>query len=283
MLPSISLKEVMAYRDALKANARPEFLVVGNMTEEQTKTLAKNVRDQLDAHGNEWCRNQDVLVEKQQNVIFDKESNTSDSALAAVFVPTGYDEFASSANSAVLGQIIQPWFYNQLRTEEQLGYAVFAFSMNVGRQWGLGFLLQSSDKQPAYLWQRYQAFFPQAEAKLRAMKPEEFAQIQQAVIAQINQAPQTLGEEASKISKDFDRGNMRFDSRDKVVAEIKQLTPQKVADFFHQAVVDPKGMAILSQVSGSQNGKVEYLHPDGWKVWKSVSELQQSLPWSKKE
>ena len=283
LLPSISLKEVMAYRDALKANARPEFLVVGNMTEEQTKTLAKNVRDQLDAHGNEWCRNQDVLVEKQQNVIFDKESNTSDSALAAVFVPTGYDEFASSANSAVLGQIIQPWFYNQLRTEEQLGYAVFAFSMNVGRQWGLGFLLQSSDKQPAYLWQRYQAFFPQAEAKLRAMKPEEFAQIQQAVIAQINQAPQTLGEEASKISKDFDRGNMRFDSRDKVVAEIKQLTPQKVADFFHQAVVDPKGMAILSQVSGSQNGKVEYLHPDGWKVWKSVSELQQSLPWSKKE
>lgn len=283
LLPSITLKEVMAYRDALKANARPEFLVVGNMTEDQTKTLSKNVRDQLGAHGNEWCRNQDVLVEKQQNVIFEKESSTSDSALAAVFVPTGYDEFASSANSAVLGQIIQPWFYNQLRTEEQLGYAVFAFSMNVGRQWGLGFLLQSSDKQPAYLWQRYQAFFPQAETKLRAMKPEEFAQIQQAVIAQITQAPQTLGEEASKISKDFDRGNMRFDSRDKVVAEIKQLTPQKVADFFHQAVVAPQGMAVLSQVAGSQNGKVEYLHPDGWKVWKSVSELQQSLPWSKKE
>jgi protease-3 len=283
LLPSITLKEVMAYRDALKANARPEFLVVGNMTEEQTKTLAKNVHDQLGAHGNEWCRNQDVLVEKQQNVIFEKESSTSDSALAAVFVPTGYDEFASSANSAVLGQIVQPWFYNQLRTEEQLGYAVFAFSMNVGRQWGLGFLLQSSDKPPAYLWQRYQAFFPQAEAKLRAMKPEEFAQIQQAVISQITQAPQTLGEEASKISKDFDRGNMRFDSRDKVVAEIKQLTPQKVADFFHQAVVEPKGIAILSQVSGNQNGKVEYLHPDGWKVWKSVSELQQTLPWSKKE
>jgi protease-3 len=219
----------------------------------------------------------------KQNVIFEKESSTSDSALAAVFVPTGYDEFASSANSAVLGQIVQPWFYNQLRTEEQLGYAVFAFSMNVGRQWGLGFLLQSSDKPPAYLWQRYQAFFPQAEAKLRAMKPEEFAQIQQAVISQITQAPQTLGEEASKISKDFDRGNMRFDSRDKVVAEIKQLTPQKVADFFHQAVVEPKGIAILSQVSGNQNGKVEYLHPDGWKVWKSVSELQQTLPWSKKE
>ncbi len=49
------------------------------------------------------------------------------------------------------------------------------------------------------------------------------------------QAPQTLGEEASKLSKDFDRGNMRFDSRDKIVAQIKLLTPQKLADFFHQA------------------------------------------------
>lgn len=143
-------------------------------------------------------------------------------------MPTGYDEYTSSAYSAMLGQIVQPWFYNQLRTEEQLGYAVFAFPMSVGRQWGMGFLLQSSDKQPSYLWERYKAFFPTAEAKLRAMKPEEFAQIQQAIIAQMLQAPQTLGAEASQLSKDFDRGNMRFDSRDKIVAQIKLLTPQNL-------------------------------------------------------
>lgn len=283
LLPSITLKEVMDYRNALKTHSRPEFLIVGNMSEEQSKTLAQNVRKQLGANGNEWCRNQDVLVEKQQNVIFEKAGSSTDSALAAVFVPTGYDEFAGSAYSAVLGQIIQPWFYSQLRTEEQLGYAVFAFSMSVGRQWGLGFLLQSNDKQPAYLWQRYQAFFPQAEEKLRKMKPEEFAQIQQAVIAQMQQAPQTLGEEASQLSKDFDRGNLTFDSRDKIVAEIKLLTPEKVADFFHQAVVKPQGMACLSQISGSQNGKVDYVNPQGWKVWESVSALQKSMPWSKKE
>ena len=105
-----------------------------------------------------------------------------------------------------------------------------------------------------------------------------FAQLQQAVISQMMQAPQTLGEEASKLSKDFDRGNMRFDSRDKVVAQIKLLTPQKLADFFHQTVVDPQGMTILSQISGSQNGKADYAQPKGGKVWENVSALQQSLP-----
>ncbi|MFV0261556.1 MAG: pitrilysin [Kluyvera sp.] len=278
LLPSITLKEVMAYRDQLKTGGRPEFMVIGNLSAEQSTTLARTVRSLLGANGNEWCRNKDVLVDKQQNAIFEKAGNSTDSALAAVFAPPNVGEFSSSAASAMLAQIVQPWFYNQLRTEEQLGYAVFAFSMNIGRQWGMGFLLQSNDKQPAYLWERFKAFFPTAEQKLRAMKPEEFAQIQQAVIADMLQAPQTLGDEASQLSKDFDRGNMAFDSRAKVVAQIKLLTPQKLADFFHQTVVAPQGMTVLSQVSGSQNGKTDYAHPEGWKVWQSITALQQTLP-----
>lgn len=79
------------------------------------------------------------------------------------------------------------------------------------------------------------------------------------------------------VSKDFDRGNMKFDSRDKVIAEIKQLTPQKLADFFHQAVVAPQGMTMLSQIAGSQS-KPDYATPEGGKIWDSVSALQQSLP-----
>ncbi|TSJ56126.1 pitrilysin [Atlantibacter subterranea] len=278
LLPSITLADVLSYREQLKANARPEFLMVGNMTAQQATDLARQVKTQLATHGNEWCRNKDVVVDKKQQAIFNKVGSSTDSALAAVFVPTGYSETVSSAYSAMLGQIVQPWFYNQLRTEEQLGYAVFAFPMGVGRQWGMGFLLQSSDKQPAALWARYQAFFPTAEKRLREMDNATFTQIQQGVINQMLEAPQTLAQEASIVSKDFDRGNMKFDSRDKVIAEIKLLTPQKLADFFHQAVVAPQGMTILSQVSGSQSSKPEYATPEGGKIWDSVSALQQSLP-----
>lgn len=71
---------------------------------------------------------------------------------------------------------------------------------------------------------------------------------------------------------------MRFDSRDKIVAQIKLLTPQKLADFFHQAVVEPQGMAILSQISGSQNGKAEYVHPEGWKVWRTSARCSKQCP-----
>ena len=124
----------------------------------------------------------------------------------------------------------------------------------------------------------FDVHFPAAGTSLCESGTVEPGSIEQAVIADMLQAPQTLGDEASQLSKDFDRGNMRFDSRDKVVAQIKLLTPQKLADFFHQTVVDPQGMAILSQVSGSQNGKAEYAHPQDGKVWENVSALQKSLP-----
>lgn len=116
LLPSITLKEVLNYRANLKTRGRPELMVIGNMTADAATTLARQIQQQLGADGNEWCRNKDVVVNRQQLAIFNKAGNSTDSALAAVFAPPNVDEFSSTAASTLLGQIIQPWFYNQLRT-----------------------------------------------------------------------------------------------------------------------------------------------------------------------
>lgn len=276
-LPAITLKDVLAYRDNLRRNALPELLVLGNMAPQKAAELGRQLREQLGTQGSEWCRSKDVLVDKARRILVEKAGSSTDSALAALFVPTGYSEETSGAMSSLLAQIIHPWFYNQLRTNEQLGYAVFAFPMSVGRQWGVGFLLQSSDRQPAALWQRYEAFFQSVEPRLRKMTPAEFAQIKQGVINQFLQAPQTLNEEATRLSKDFDRGNMAFDSRQKVLAEIRKITPQQLADFYHQAVMARNGVSLLSQIAGSQ-GKADYAQPAGWERESDIHKLQKTFP-----
>ena len=53
------------------------------------------------------------------------------------------------------------------------------------------------------------------------------------------------------------------------------LVPGKHSVFVYN---EPQGMTILSQISGSQNGKADYAQPKGGKVWENVSALQQSLP-----
>jgi len=278
VLKNLTLKDVLAYRDGLLADATPELLVVGNMSKRQVDTLASTLKHRLGCTGVEWWHGEDVVVDKDQLANLQRAGSSTDSALAAVYVPTGYDEVTGMAYSSLLGQIIQPWFYSQLRTEEQLGYAVFAFPMSVGRQWGVGFLLQSNSKQPAYLYQRYQDFYPKTEKRLRAMSEADFGQYKQALINELKQRPQTLSEEASRFANDFDRGNFAFDTREKLIAQVQQLTPAKLADFFHQAVIQPQGLAVLSQVSGSGQDKAEYAEQKGWVTYPNASALQQVLP-----
>jgi len=283
LLPGITLKQLTDYRKMLLEQSTPEMLVVGNMTPESVKALAEELKMQLNCEGKDWWRSRDIVIDKQSLANLQKAGSSTDSALAAVYVPLGYDEHRSMASSTMLSQIIQPWFYNQLRTEEQLGYALFSFQMPVGRQWGIGFLLQSNVKQPAYLLERFQAFYPTAEKRLREMNKADFAQYQTSMINELKQHPQTLDEEASRYSKDFYRENYRFDTREKVIAQIQALTPENLADFFHQAVIAPTGLALLSQISGSHHGKADYAAPQGWKTWKDLSTLQQSFPVSQSE
>lgn len=278
LVPAITLQQLLDYRKMLLEQSTPELMVVGNMTPDAVRKLATDVKNQLNCEGSDWWHSQHVTVDKKVLANLQQPGSSTDSALAAVYIPLGFPEYQSMASSAMLSQIIQPWFYNQLRTEEQLGYAVFSFQMPVGRQWGIGFLLQSNVKQPAYLLSRFEAFYPTAEKRLRELSKEDFAQYQAAMINELKQRPQTLDEEAGRFSKDFDRENYHFDTREKVIAQIQTLTPQGLADFFHQAVIAPSGLALLSQVSGSHHGKADYAAPAGWTTWKDLSTLQQSLP-----
>ena len=278
LVAGITLQQLLDYRTMLLEHSTPELMVVGNMSPQAVRQLATDVKQQLNCEGSDWWHSQHVTVDNQVLANLQQPGSSTDSALAAVYVPLGFSEYQSMASSAMLSQIIQPWFYNQLRTEEQLGYAVFSFQMPVGRQWGIGFLLQSNVKQPAYLLSRFKAFYPTAEKRLREMSQADFAQYQAAMINELKQRPQTLDEEAGRFSKDFDRENYRFDTREKVIEQVQALTPQAVADFFHQAVMAPTGLALLSQVSGSHHGKADYAAEKGWTTWKDLSTLQQSLP-----
>ncbi|STR44143.1 protease III [Klebsiella michiganensis] len=47
LLPSITLKEVLEYRDNLKAKGRPELMVIGNLTADQSTAMARQIQKQL--------------------------------------------------------------------------------------------------------------------------------------------------------------------------------------------------------------------------------------------
>ncbi len=278
-LDTISLKDITDYRAMIVESAALQALVVGNLTEQQSVKTIKDARDLLKSKGSNWWRGDIVVIDKNYLADFHKQGNSSDNALAEIFVPKGYSRIDGAVLSGILAKIVQPWFYDQLRTNEQLGYAVFAFKVGIGDQWGMGFVLQSNAKTPDYLNTRYQAFYQSALGKLKNLPAQEFEQYKQSIITEMNQPPQTFYEEVGRYSSDFARNIFSFDTREKVLAALNTTTQAQVIEYYQKAVIERQGLALASQVIGQDvDSKTGYARLKDWVIYPIASELQKILP-----
>ncbi|HHR6405196.1 TPA: pitrilysin [Providencia alcalifaciens] len=278
-LETITLKDITGYRDSVVEGAALQALVVGNLTQQQSIQTILDASKLLKSKGKNWWRGDIVVVDKTYLANFHKQGNSSDNALAELFIPTGYDRIDGAVLSGILSKIVQPWFYDQLRTNEQLGYAVFAFKVGLGDQWGIGFLLQSNAKTPNYLNTRYQDFYTAALDKLKKLPASEFEQYKQSIITEMKQPPQTFYEEVGRYGSDFSRNIFSFDTRDKLLTRLAATTQAEVINYYENAVLKRQGLAMASQVIGQNvDTKSGYAQFKNWALYLNASDLQKKLP-----
>lgn len=110
-------------------------------------------------------------------------SNTNENALL-LFCPTPTQELADEAAWRLLAQLCQTPFYQRLRVELQLGYAVFSGVRQINGQTGLLFGVQSPNASVTKILEHIEAFLKQL--------PELISTLDDAVL--INQR-QTLAEQ----------------------------------------------------------------------------------------
>ncbi|MTB46456.1 pitrilysin [Providencia sp. wls1950] len=278
-LDTITLKDITDYRNSVVEGAALQALVVGNITQQQSVQTIQDVSKLLKSKGKNWWSGDIVVVNKTYLADFHKQGNSSDNALAELFIPDGYDRIDGAVLSGILSKIVQPWFYDQLRTNEQLGYAVFAFKVGLGDQWGIGFLLQSNAKTPDYLNTRYQDFYKVTLDKLKKLPSAEFEQYKQSIITEMKQPPQTFYEEVGRYGSDFSRNIFSFDSRDKVLSRLETATQAEVIAYYENAVLKHQGLAMASQVIGQGVDETSgYAKLKNWVLYPQASDLQKMLP-----
>lgn len=177
--------------------------------------------------------------------------------------------------------------YNQLRTKEQLGYIVSAFTRKVaGGGWGLTVVVQSSTVSPVELEARIEEWLKLYRQELAEMDPELMAMEAQGVVSQLREGDTKLSQEVSSVWNEitateannermttpaFDRLERLADElvlkKDGSAANTLNGNPRKnaselkdrVLQVFDQvyAVDAPQRRAISARVF-SQNSKEEY-------------------------
>lgn len=101
--------------------------------------------------------------------------------------------------------------FDILRTKEQLGYIVFCSELQLSGASILGLrLVVQSERSPAYLEQRVEAFLDIMKNKIEAMQPADFEQFKIGLRQQWTEADKDLRKERSRYWTHIDSGYLDF-------------------------------------------------------------------------
>jgi len=275
IIPTITVKQLQQYREQLLSDSVPYMISIGNLDDDLSAKTYQKIKQSLNKESH-YNIQDPIIINQTLDAIISKDTVSTDNALLIGFVPKSYDKVTSKVSSYLLSKIISPWFYDQLRSNEQLGYAVFSLPINIGDSAGIGFLIQSNQYDPAYINERYQAFYPIILNKLNKLTDDEFEQYKQSVIDEQLTPPQTLDEEFANYLADYQQSLFSFDSKQQKIDRLKTMSKEELIDFYRLAVIKPNGLTIGSQVLGNQPDKV-IKGVEGLTEYQGTTELQKKL------
>jgi insulysin len=163
--------------------------------------------------------------------------------------------------------------YNQLRTNEQLGYIVSAFARKtVGNAWGMSVVVQGGVALPEQIEERVEAWLMKFRQELESMKPAAIVGEAQAVVSQLLEVETRLSQEVNRVwgeilnteglpqdlrTPAFDRLERLAEVLDVDVSDGEASVQLKstVLEFFdkHFAAASPDRRAMSSRVYSQRN------------------------------
>jgi coenzyme PQQ biosynthesis probable peptidase PqqF len=123
------------------------------------------------------------------------ETGSSEHALL-LFCPAAIDDITHEAAWRLLAQVCQTPFYQRLRVQLQLGYAVFSALRQIHGQTGLLFGVQSPGVLPLDLLQHIQLFLNELPGLIRDIDDANFMVLRRALAEQFDKAALPLAQAA---------------------------------------------------------------------------------------
>ncbi|WP_158521432.1 insulinase family protein [Kushneria konosiri] len=124
------------------------------------------------------------------------------------------------ARMAILGQMISAPFFNQLRTDQQLGYVVSARYQPLIDAPGLALLVQSPDHDTTVLNSRIEQFLEGFDELVMGTGDAEMVAYQQAVAERLVEREQRLGQITARLWQELAHGWTGFDRREQLAAAV---------------------------------------------------------------
>ena len=223
------------FLDALYIDA----MAVGNLTADQAREQANLIRGALTPR----LTRDDIpplspLEASEEPTVLHPHS-TREESLVLRYLQGRDTSIDEQARLSVLAQWLDTPFYQQLRTEEQLGYIVNAGYSPLLEAPGIGLVVQSPDVDSGTIAERMDAFMAAAGERLETLSDEELAAHRQAVHDRLRQRDTSLQGMANRYWQATALDEVRFDRQAHIAQRALEVSVEELQALWPSLLAHP--------------------------------------------
>ena len=217
------------FRQRFLANLYVDAMAVGNLDSDlaldQTQLMRTKLKPRLTRDA---IANLTPLAASEEHSVLHPHSSRDESLVLRYL--QGRDQTpAEQATTAVIAQWLETPFYQQLRTEQQLGYIVNAGYSPLLEAPGIALMVQSPDVESSTIAERMDAFLDEASQRLEQLSDDDLAPYRQAVHDQLRQRDTSLAGMANRYWQATALEDVRFDRRDQLAKRVLDVSLEDIS------------------------------------------------------
>ena len=243
-LEQLDMAAVEAYAQRFWAGASAEVLVYGNYRPDFVNQVSAMLAGVLPATPAPALPDLRVLkLAAGESVLYEVEVPHDDSVVTW-YLQGAAAEWKDRAATALTAQIIKSGFFQQLRTDQQLGYVVSAFDWPQLEVPGLVLLIQSPVADANKVYGAMRQFMQSVPA---ALDEEQFARHKAALVSDILRPDKNLWERADFYWQSIANKQFDFDARQQLAQAAEAFSLASWKAYYQQVFIDrPHSLQVVA-------------------------------------
>lgn len=254
-LEETSFEDLQDYIKMAKSHFNILGYSTGNTTEDSiiklAETLYARFKDRLVEHTS--TRLETKYLEAQERLEYRFSSISKDNTILYSLIDTDpqienkseHESALQRSYFAILCNILNSRFYNQLRTEQQLGYIVGVQDLSTRNTPILGFLIQSPDNSSATIISAIEKFIHTQITLLQKLPEQDFQNAKNNLLNRLQYKAMNLGDNAYDEWHEIAKYSQDFDHKKQTIKVVMSISQENFINYIKQKIADGNTANIL--------------------------------------
>ncbi|MBE9540433.1 MAG: insulinase family protein [Proteobacteria bacterium] len=236
-LEAIDLAGLQAYAVLFWRDAQAEIMIYGNYDRAIVEDISAKVATLLSAGTAPKLADLEVLKLAGGESLLLAADVPHDDSVVAWYLQGGGNDWSDRAATALTAQIMKSGFFQQLRTEQQLGYIVSAFSWAQRDVPALVLLVQSPGTDAAGVAAAMDTFMRAVESEL---DKDQFERHKTALMSDIQRPDKNIWERAEFYWQSIAKHQDNFDARQSLTEAVDALTLETWLAYYNRVFLQDR-------------------------------------------